>query len=327
MRELLLQRVHNLLRDFSLKKGSAQYLSRIRFITTFLVEFCGCHPDHIWPISYTNVSLFMAYIQSLSRSQSTFNGYAAAVDWFHAINRWTGLQQGAAAPYYRRLKDACLRANFREAQGREEITPALCDELVACCLARSKSPTDCWRRAATVFALLYDGRARVMEVLGVTTDRIRFAEGGAMEILLTYDEGKTISLTSGRRSTGKDRALSVQWLTFPVFESHRCGARLLRQWWHACDLGRGGTPQPVFMSAQTGRPITYSTVRRQMIEVLLEMGLDPTLFCTHSMRIGKASEEYRQGCPLKDIRESLRHVPGSRSTFRYLPFGASEQGK
>ena len=94
MRELLLQRVRCLLRDFSLKKGSAQYLSRIRFITTFLVETCGCHPDHIWPISYTNMSLFMAYIQSLSRSQSTFNGYAAAVEWFHDIqfNKFIGAE-------------------------------------------------------------------------------------------------------------------------------------------------------------------------------------------------------------------------------------------
>jgi len=242
-----------------------------------------------------------------------------AFAWWHDVNRWTRLKELQGAKFLIRLLDAVYRANLSAPRSRDEMTPAMLDLFVEKCLERSTSVEDCWFRTATIFALQYGGRARIGEILKAYDDRVRWTRDGDVEILLQYEDAKTIPLTAGRRASDREKA--VQWVRIPRQDSPRNGSNLLRQWWTARNLGQGGIPVPVFGNPQTQRPIVYSTVRRQMIVILIDMGLDPTLYCTHSMRIGGASEDLRQGMPIDKIRETLRHAPESTSTFRYLPAG------
>jgi len=315
-------RSDELIQDFSMKGGTNQYRNRITHATRFLVDKCGYTEEDIWPLSITPARDFICYLQSLSRCQSTISGYMDAFAWWHDVNRWTRLKELPGAQYLKRLLDAVFRANLSAPRSRDEMTPAMLDVFVEKCLERSTSVGDCWFRTATIFALQYGGRARISEILLAYNDRIRWVDGD-VEILLEYEDAKTIALTAGRRASTRSKA--VQWVRIPRQDSPRNGACLLRRWWIARDLGRGGVPLPVFGNPQTGRPIVYSTVRRQMIVILIDMGLDPTLFCTHSMRIGGASEDLRQGMPLPEIRETLRHAPESVSTFRYLPPGTQKR--
>ena len=321
-RRALEERSDELIEDFSMKGGTTQYQNRILFATRFLVDKCGHRERDLWPLSITQAREFICYLQSLSRCQSTIGGYMDAFAWWHDVNRWLRLKELPGAKFLTRLLDAVFRANLSQPRSREEMTPALLDLFLEKCLERSTSVVDCWFRTATVFAMQHSGRARIGEVLLSYNDRIRWTEDEEVEILLEYEDAKTISLTAGRRAS--TRAKAVQWVRIPRRDSPFCGTRLLRRWWIANDLGRGGVPVPVFGNHLTGRPIVYSTVRRQMIIILEDMGLDPSLYCTHGMRIGGASEDFRQGVPLSDIRETLRHVPESSSTFRYLPPGTQK---
>ncbi len=305
-----------LLANYSLKNGYHQYFGRVKLISTVLVRECGCDAREIWPLSVPNTARFLSYLQTLNRSQSTVVGYVAAMIWYHDIHQWPSLRSGDAAPFFRRLLDSIFRSNVSPARNRDGVTQDMLELAMSRCWERSQSPDDCWSRLATVMGLLFDGRARIMEVLGAYTNRVLFLADGGFEILLPYPEAKTASLIACRRA-----GAATQRLCFPLTDNPFCGARSLRRWWRACGLSQDGAPSPVFPSPQTDGPISYSTIRNQMRGLFAELGFDLDRLCTHSFRIGGATADFQAGVSIPEIRETLRHVAGSRATFRYLPPG------
>jgi len=313
----LMGHVQWLLANHSMKHGYEQYFGRVQQVTEVLVRECGSPPEHVWPLSVSNAARFLAYLQLLRRRQSTVAGYVAAIEWYHDIHAWPNIRTGPGGPFIRRVLDSIFRTDLGPARPRDGVTPAMLQQLISGCWERSSSPTDCWARLATIMALLFDGRGRIMEVLGSYWDRVCFMADGSFEILLPYLAAKTASLISCRRSLGS----SCQRLVFQLTDNPNCGARLLGRWWRAWGSPQGGVPTPIFPSPQTEGPITYSTIRNQMRGLFAELGFDLDRLCTHSFRIGGATADFQAGVPIPDIRESLRHVAGSQSTFRYLPPG------
>ena len=103
-----------------------------------------------------------------------------------------------------------------------------------------------------------------------------------------------------------------------------CPVGMVRHWVRVKRLQQpGGPSRPLFHGADTAAPVTYSTFRVQLLAAIDGIGYDSSLYGTHSLRIGPATEAFQAGVSIPDIQRALRHVPGSASTYRYLPAEAS----
>jgi hypothetical protein len=315
-RHLQLKRDHLML-NFSLK-SSPDYLTKVRRITTVLSTELGLHPDEIWPLSIDLLEHFLVLQCDRGNQLGTVSAYVDAAEWYHNIHKFPSLRTGPYAKTITHLQNAIGRVNLSQSTSKQGFTPSHISAIVEDCLshadealASQRDPT-AWLRGATLFAGAGDSGSRMSELCRLTTDQVVLSStSDTVFCYSTFESSKTAKLKP-TLNRNKQAFFTIQGLA----------AVLFRPWWHSQSLDHTHHSVAVFPRADGVRPITYSTVRRQLLSTLSRLGLSTTDFGTHSFRRGRATTAFQQGSDLPTIRQLLQHTPTSQSTFKYLPRGA-----
>ena len=170
----------------------------------------------------------------------------------------------------------------------------------------------------TIFMFMYYGMLRVGEVAK--------AKGGhtlkAMDVHTGTNKNKILlvlytSKTHGLESRPQQIRISPTANTFNILskKKHFCPFDTTSDYLEARGRGYFTLDEQFFIFADRS-PVTDVNVRRTLRLALAGIGLDPSLYDTHSFRIGRATDLQKMGCPL----ETIKHIGRWRSNavYKYL---------
>ena len=173
--------------------------------------------------------------------------------------------------------------------------------------ARSRTGVKITIMLPAILLLTYHGCFRIGEVV----------KSKDLSHTLHLNNLKIINTSSGRqlRITLPSFKLSQEPATLTVQQTHDlyCPvSQFLLYLEH-----RGSTPGPLFLMPG-GKPANRDFVAKHIKELLKVIGRDPTLYDTHSLRIGRASDLAAKGTPDHIIRHTGRW--SSEAYLRYIRF-------
>ena len=310
----LLENLWFLIRRCSLKDAGLQYCRRLRTIDQFLDAVLEIPILYRWPISALNFMLFISNLQLADRAPGTIVSYRYAVEWFHHLIN----APSCITPQVQLALNSVSIANLREVLPKAPVNQRLLLDVVCECLRRSQFLGDIWDRLATIIATQQNGGARIHEILPIQVFMLSISDS-EINITLPYDMDKTASV----RVRQDSRRTHCKIVTIPNRPDCNLGYRLLTRWIHTCNISSSSPLQYLFPSPITTSHISYSTIQSQFTGVLADLGHNPRDYGTQSLRRGAAHDSLAAGESLSAIRQRLRHVKSSRSTFRYLPPGSS----
>jgi hypothetical protein len=301
-----------------MKDDGDQYHSRVRTVSAVVSQLTGVPEDRLWPLSPQHAMLFLSQQHLLGNVYSTVSGYMAAINWRRQLMGAPLLADLPEGGQIRRLLDAIQRDNLQPVVGKLPITTAMLWLILRWLFTRSRHAGDHYHRTAVTSRLAHAGFNRIEEVLQLwDTDLVLDPARRFFDRTYFYDSSKGWTLQAAAHTPSYTVRISATGDEF-------CPVSMIANWISIRGLQRpGNPPRPLFPGSSLGAPVSYSTFRVQLLDAIDGIGYDSSLYGTHSLRIGPATEAYQAGVPIPEIQRALRHVPGSSSTFRYLPAEAS----
>ena len=149
-----------------------------------------------------------------------------------------------------------------------------------------KRSASVWHRLAVIVILAYAGFLRINEALDLSKDRVEFFD---THMVLSFE---------GEHARKNDRYRQGGRVFIAATNGPLCPVSSLREWIRVMGASN---PRALLFPGQghKGRvqSISYETIRIQLRSVFEEMGLDTTVFRTHSMRTGGATAASAAGVP------------------------------
>ena len=167
----------------------------------------------------------------------------------------------------------------------------------------------------TIFMLLYYGLMRIGELaLGPHTLR-------ASDVYNNNVKRKLLLLLHSSKTHGRDTAPQRIKIAATRSSGSYSNAYCPFDITHKYMAFRGGgyvTDNDKFIVLPDGQPISPQQVRKVLRQTLKAVGLDNTLYDTHSFRIGRATDLSKKGVTLEKIKRIGRWK--SNAVYRYLRY-------
>jgi len=268
-------------------KGSwATYQRAITSLDRFLQDF---NIENTLPVSPISVALFVAHMHNLHFAPSTIETYISAIGYIHKLH-------GVADPANNFLvRKAILGAKKESAQPdiRLPITFPLLTKLVT---ALQHSAESLYERVlyTSMYLLAFAAFLRVGEMAVSNKNITNVLKLGDVKIL--EETGKIqIIFRNYKHSKGKQTVLEVGQ------KSVMCPVQALRHYLEA----RGAQPGSLYVWP-SGKTVTRDEFCKNLRVALNFCGLDPSVYTSHSFRIGATCHAVSTGHTDAQIREMGR---------------------
>jgi integrase len=294
----------SMLAEHSLKPNSIRGYSGA--MKKFEQEFCrgvlGMKGELRFPVPLESINLYITWLGEQHRGFSVPSTFLHSIKWAHEIrglkNPWEGKE------ITRRLRKAVRRlAPKNDPRARRPVTEGEVKKLITECEKRIKKRGDNWHRLAVMICVGFEGGLRFSEMQLLRFRDITWTPEG-MQLFLRdskgdeFADGRKTSAFKGRGKGSARKAIK----DFRLARDIRKNSRL-----------------PVFNRYGTHKAISNKSCTKGMVIAATSIGMDIRKLGLHSLRKGAAVKRYQEGWTVPEIRTFLRHKPGSKSVFIYVP--------
>lgn len=274
----------------SLKKGSYDgYVGAIRRYK----EWCrlpgnvGCIRS--WPPTVQSLALYLHFCWKEKKSYAAMRQCYFAVNWYAKVEGWAGF--ASCGVISRLLRAAALdlyeSKNRKHALSRDQVLALL--EMTGCLPAGEE-----WEEVRLILTMQYEGIARVSEILSRVREDVTFRN----TYTALYYKGKTHAMRLGEYKFFRPWSEGERFNATVLLSTHLQKRGMLRlppaspKWGH-----------PLIARAN-GKEVTYSWLRKKLVILFKACGMNPVLFCTHSLRSGAASAAFARGMSRDQIKRA-----------------------
>ena len=243
----------------------------MQFFYEFRLKF-GLHIT--WPAPIYDIVCFIAELYQNGLSHSTISCYLSGVSFYHKINN---LEDNSQKFVVRKMLEGMKRSVGRKPDSRLPITKVLLKRIILClpCVCNSFYESKLFSSA---FSLCFYGFLRVGEI-SVSNSSRHVLEFGNVKVLNDCIE---LALSSSKTDqTGIGTTIRVQGQSDKAI----CPLVLLTNYLYARPPYHKG---PLFCHFD-GSPLSRYQVSSVLTKALRILGVDPSRYSTHSLRIGAAT--------------------------------------
>lgn len=270
------------------------------------ISWCIAHNRICFPATAETVAHYLRHMCESGYAESTIKGHFAAIKAQYALLPYC---DPTDSPLVQMAKE---RAVAEAPQGKEGKYPLLRDDL----LKILQLPINDWRdsRNSTMILLQWISMTRVGNITALKVEDVWFhtttVNNSPCEYMvlrlrhLKNDKGEKLVYVG----QGTDTFCAVKWV---------------RAYLHAMkDLFRGSLTDssPLFFKIEGNNleHLSSKTPSSILKEKVARIGLDPTIYASHSNRIGSATEAARLGMKLYAIRRQGLWSDKSTCVFKYV---------
>lgn len=248
------------------------------------VRWCDLHGYGALPADPPVLADYLADLMMSGKRASTAKLHASAIAYEHRRFSFD-------SPTESYLVSAVLRGAKRLRGGYvNRKRPVTADEIAE---LLQRIPTNMiGKRDKALIVLGFAGALRRSELAAIRLEDLEFTQPG---------------LTLKIRSSKTD--LERQGVVIGIPEGRRLNAiSILRDWITAAGITRGALFRPVYGNTVLSRSVTPLLVSRILKRHLAEMGRDPTLYGSHSLRVGFITSAAENGVSAERIMDHSRHA-------------------
>ena len=240
------------------------------------------------PATYESVAVFIMYHLQNGSSVAVIESYIYAIKWHHSIY-FPNKQDPTNHPTIANLLETCKRLRIHHVQKKDPVTPEhLAD------IHRLIGGTDAsllLYRNYTMMVVAFAGFLRFDELINIKCNDVVFYNS-YMSIFI--EKSKCDQYRDGRD------------VLIAKSNSTMCPVKTFENYISKCNLDMN-SDSFVFRAVtwyktsgsyslkKSNKPLSYSTVRTNLLQLLESIGLNPNRFGTHSLRAGGATAAANNG--------------------------------
>ena len=287
----LLTYVENM--ETATEQGSVKFKTRIAYrlaINRFL-KFMRTGPMarlQAWPPTKHTLALYMRYIELAKNSFASLRQIYFAVNWRLKCEGLTPITDPIISHI---IKTAALTL-VKRVHRKHGMTPVQLKQYLNACAQMAEAGHLEYEAVGAIGAMQYMGIARINEILEADREDLNFETHPTMGIVgldLEY-QGKCDTVREGHTKYIEKLISNKYCAVHKTFELLKKSNRLL------LETGDKAWKEPLFQWHH--KRITYGFLIKRMKVIFKKIGLNPTLFGSHSFRAGATTAALARGCPL-----------------------------
>ena len=278
-------------------------ISYYRTINKFKDFLAAYGAAHSLPASSHTISLYVSYLCSLVTPTSSIRSQVSALGWWHRMN---GHPDPTANPALKRQ----IEGNHNYHQLKEKLHPIDRNLLQRICNFIPLLNFSNYSKIAlkSILLLMYHACMRIGEAVtsgpvdhSLKRNNISFTLDSPPVLVITFESYKHSS---------SRKIFHLRPSAHPSF----CPVYALTDYLKI----RSNWLGPLFVDPQ-GVPLKRAFVANGIKQLIQYVGLDPALFNTHSLRIGRTTDLAKEGTPLEVIKETGRWSSDAYTNYIRFP--------